>query len=128
MRHVLYSLHARITKLSRSLPSVILSEQTLHELGKTSLINSRIHELCARVCHLRKIFSPYCTDDLELPHTSEHSQYCDQSDSDIDEDRQKEIEYWDSVAEEYIEHMKQLQEQRHDSEDNSTSSDESDVE
>ena len=102
MRHVMCSLHNLIDKLSKSLPSMVPSEQTCHELGKTGFINSRINELCARVCHLRKIFSPYYTDDRELPNVSD--EYGDDPSEDQDEECQIEIEYWDSVAEEYIQH------------------------
>lgn len=120
MECTLRSIHNRIIKLNNSLPeSVNLSEQTLYRRGKTALINARIHELCTRVYNLRKVFAPYHTDQVLLPsHVSAADYESEALDSAEDEDenlaieRQKEIEYWDSVADEYIEYTRQHQTDR----------------
>lgn len=103
MRRFICSLHKRISALTTSLPTV--DDQTIHEMGKGGLINSRIRELCDKTVALRQLFSPYYTDDQELP-TFDPSMY---SPEHLDEGRQIEVEYWHSIAEEHLERIQELE-------------------
>ena len=109
MKRFVSSLHSRISKLTNSLPQTPSDEQSSQEMGKSGMINSRIHELCVKVLTLRKLFAPYYTDAHQLPN-EEHE--CDlfQLPDTLDEEQQKEIDYWHSVAEEHFERMERLRE------------------
>ena len=102
------SLHSRIGKLTTSLPQAPLDEQSPLEMGKSGMINSRIHELCVKVLTLRKLFALYYIDAHQLPN-EEHEYDLFLPDT-LDEEQQKEIDYWHSVAEEHFERMEKLQE------------------
>ena len=77
-------------------------------MGKSGMINSRVHELCVKVLTLRKLFAPYFIDVHQPPPTEEHG--CDLFLPDtLDEEQQREIDFWQSVAEEYFERMEKMQ-------------------
>ena len=66
MKRFISMLHNRIDRLTTSLP-LTPYEQTVEEMGKSGMINSRIRELCVKVLTLRKTFALYYVDVNELP-------------------------------------------------------------
>lgn len=120
MKRFICSLHKRIRTLTTSLPTA--DDQTIHEMGKGGMINSRIRELCNKTVALRKLFSPYYMDDQELPNADHTFDPCMYSPEDLDEERKIEVEYWHSMAEEHIEQMQELEASEQDSFSDSTDS------
>ena len=106
MKRFISMLHNRIDRLTTSLPLTPSYEQTVEEMGKSGMINSRIRELCVKVLTLRKTFALYYVDVNELPNEG-HT--CDLYSPDFfDEEQQTDIDYWHSVAEERFERTERL--------------------